>query len=413
MGDDLEMKIAVMGLGYVGVTSAALFAQSGHYVIGCDVKQPKVDAINQGQVAQLYEEGLSEIVRYQRNKKRLSATMDIKEAIDGSDIGFVCVGTPSKRDGSMEFKYLQRVCRDIGLCLKGRRTKYTVVIRSTMFPGSLDKIKKIIEDASGKKEGEVLKFDGFDLVTNPEFLREGSAVKDFYNPPYVCVGADPPDKANRVLKCYNKVNLESKRFVVHPDVAQMIKYANNSWHATKVTFANEIGAVCKALDIDSQKVMGLFCEDKQLNISPYYMMPGFAYGGSCLSKDTDALIREADRLRVQTPLLNAVPKSNNAHVNRAIQKIQSRNKKKIGFLGLAFKPGTDDQRSNPIFDVIRYFEKRGYDVKTWDTYRDDDDGSKMCDVLEQDIVVISSRDQNLLTMAQGMISSNKLINLQE
>lgn len=407
---NLEMRIAVMGLGYVGITSAALFAQSGHYVVGTDIKQGKVDAINQGRVGELYEEGLSSIVHTQRSRRRLRATMDIQDAITDSDIGYVCVGTPSKKNGEMEFKYLQRVCKDIGLCLKDKKTRYTVVIRSTMFPGSLNKIKKILEDASGKKEGELLKFDGFDLVTNPEFLREGTAVKDFYNPPYVVVGADPPDKAAKVLACYNKV--EAKRFIVHPDVAQMIKYANNSWHATKITFTNEISAICKAKGIDPGKVMGLFCEDKQLNISPYYMKPGFAYGGSCLSKDTDALIREADRLKVQTPLLNSVPKSNNAEITRGIKLIDSQKKKKLGFLGLSFKPGTDDRRSNPILKVIEHFERRGYDIKTWDPNEDENDGTKMTDCMDQEIVIVSSRDEQLLNMAKGMAKGN-VINLQE
>jgi len=400
---NLKMKIMVAGLGYVGVTTAALFAQSGHYVVGNDVKQPKVDAINQGQVAMLYEEGLVEIVRKQRSQRRLKATMDIKEAIDDTSIGFICVGTPSKRDGRMDFKYLQRVCRDIGLSIRDKKN-YTVVVRSTMFPGSLDKMREILEDASGKKDGE-----GFDLVTNPEFLREGSAIKDFYNPSYVVVGAKPKSKgANKVLKCYNEV--DANKFVVDPEVAQMIKYANNAWHATKVTFANEIGAISKACGVDGKAVMELFCRDGRLNLSPYYLMPGFAYGGSCLSKDTDALTREAGRLGVATPLLNAVPKSNDAQVVRAIKTIGATGKKKLGFLGLSFKQGTDDQRANRVLDLIRHFEKkRGYEVTTWDNH---DDEFPIEDVLNQEVIIISSRDKELVRIAKER-AKGEIINLQD
>lgn len=401
----------VAGLGYIGVVSLAAFAQSGHYVIGNDVKSGKVDAINQGRVGELYEAGLNDIIQVQKNKGRLRATMDIQEAVDNSDIGYICVGTPSKKNGNMEFKYLQRVCKDIGLCLKEREDDYTVVIRSTMFPGSLDKIQKIIENTSGKKEGE-----DFDLVTNPEFLREGSAIEDFFNPPYVVVGANPLEKSAKVLACYNKVNPAAKHFTVHPDIAQMIKYASNSFHALKVTFTNEISAICKAKDIDAMKVMELFCEDKQLNISPYYMKPGFAYGGSCLSKDTDVLIREADKLRVNTPLLNAIPRSNKAQIVRGIQRIEGeaskKAKKSLGFLGLSFKPGTDDRRSNPIFDVIRHFERGNYDIKTWDSNEDGDSGLNLEACIGQDIVIVSSMDQQLLTMAERM-APGKVINLQE
>jgi GDP-mannose 6-dehydrogenase len=351
------MRISIFGLGYVGAVTAACFAKIGHTVIGVDVVDYKINLINSGQ-APLEEKGLNDLISEQVKRGKLFATKDTQYAIKNSDISFICVGTPPQKDGSMDISFLERVCEEIGKALKDKKN-HTVVIRSTMFPGSLDILRKILEKYSGKKADI-----DFGLATNPEFLREGSAIKDFSNPPYIIVGSDNKELGKKVFDVYH--GIKSKKYLVKADLAQMMKYATNSWHAVKVTFANEIGAICKKTNIDAKKLMSIFCEDDQLNISSYYLKPGFAYGGSCLPKDTSALKNNAKKLGLKTPLINSVSESNFEHINRAVELIESKGKKKIGILGLTFKADTDDIRGNPLLYVLNKLFSKGYEINRCD-----------------------------------------------
>ena len=428
------MKVSIFGLGYVGVVCAACFAKLGHKITGVDVIDYKIDAINKGK-APLEEKGLNNLLKEQVYLNRLSATKNVKDAILNTDISFICVGTPPKKNGDLDLSILKTVCEEIGVVLK-EKNYHIIVIRSTMFPGSFEILKNILEKCSGKKQGR-----DFDLLTNPEFLREGSAIKDFFNPPYIIVGTDNKSAGKIVLNSYSKI--KTKKFLVKPDLAQMIKYANNSWHALKVTFANEIASICKEKNINSKKLMGLFCEDYQLNISPYYLTPGFAYGGSCLSKDTAALKNISQKLNLKTPVIDSISKSNMEQINRAIKLIVSKGKKKIGILGLTFKPNTDDIRGNPILFVINYLLNQKYNLKVFDSlidasnikkinnsYRKEifdlinrenlkdkiEDISRLFsdldDALNQDVIIISNRDKSLKKYLINLPKEKIIIDLQ-
>lgn len=390
------MKICVVGLGYVGAVSLACFHSMSHQVIGCDIKQHKVDSIKKG-IAPIKEKGLDDLM-----EGGLQATTDINKALDKSKIIFLCLGTPDKGDGTPDLKYLRRVCKNISLYMNKHKKEFTIVIRSTIFPGVYDKMKEVLERYSGKKEGT-----DFHLVLNPEFLREGTAIKDFFNPPYIILGTNSNKIAEQIFECYKEVT--GKRIVTEPNVAQMIKYVNNSWHALKVTFANEIGSICSKLNINSQELMDIFCCDKQLNLSSYYLSPGFAYGGSCLSKDTNALINKSETLKVKTPLLHSIPKSNDEHILRGLNRIANTRKRKIGFLGISFKAGTDDQRNNPVLDIIQLLKQ---DPKmNVEIYDEHIPGSDLNRVLNQDLIVVSARDKKLLKIAED--SGKVVINLQK
>ena len=429
------MRISVFGLGYVGCVSAACFTKLGHTVIGVDVVQYKVDAINSGK-APIQEKGLNELISLGMKKNKLSATTNTPEAIKNSDISFICVGTPPKKNGDLDLFALTSACEEIGLALR-EKEYHVVVIRSTMFPGSLDILTKILEKFSGKKCGK-----DFGLAVNPEFLREGSAIKDFFAPPFIVIGSDDKLAAEKAMSAYREI--KSKKFIVKADVAQMIKYASNSWHALKVSFANEIGSVCNEIGIDASKLMGLFTEDNQLNISSYYMKPGFAYGGSCLPKDLAALKNKAAELKINTPLINSISQSNLEHILRAVKLVKSLGKKKIGILGITFKADTDDLRGNPILYIINKLVNTGHDVKIYDpvigksnlkhiakSYRKevfdlinrenlkesvvDIEGlfHNSESVLKQDIIIISSRDESLKKYISKLTDNQVLIDLQK
>jgi GDP-mannose 6-dehydrogenase len=424
------MKISIFGLGYVGAVSAACFAKLGNKITGVDTVKYKVDMINSGK-SPLEEKDLSKLIIEQYSKKNIIATTDSRKAILETDISFICVGTPPKKNGDLDLTYLKRVAQEIGYILK-EKSYHIIVIRSTMFPGSLDIIKSAIEKSSGKKCGK-----DFDLAVNPEFLREGSAIKDFFNPPYVIVGCDNPKVGDKIIQCYKGVN--SKKYIVKPDLAQMIKYATNSWHGVKVDFANEIGSICKKLGIDGNKLMGLFCEDAQLNLSPYYLRPGFAYGGSCLPKDTSALKNKAKELGLRVPLINSISESNLEQIKRALELIESTGKKKIGVFGITFKADTDDIRGNPVLYLINSLKNKGYNIKIFDKLIDESDvelinqsyrkeihdlinlenlkekvssiSSLFSDknsVLNQDLIIISNRDKSLKSELKK-VSRNKII----
>jgi GDP-mannose 6-dehydrogenase len=355
MGTD----ISVFGLGYVGCVSAACFAREGHSVVGVDVSLAKVDMINEGK-ATIVEQGIAELVAEMRAANRLRATTDVREAVLASDISLVCVGTPSAPNGSLDLGYVERVCADIGTAMRDKPSRHTVVIRSTVLPGSTEGVAlPALERASG-----LVAHRDFGLSMNPEFLREGTSIRDFYDAPFTVVGAEDPATAEAVAQLYAGVGAPVHTVAIK--VAEMIKYACNCFHGLKVGFGNEIGNVCKALGVDSHEVMRIFCEDTKLNISPYYLKPGFAFGGSCLPKDLRAVSYRARQLDVPTPILEATLRSNELQVTRAFDMVQAAGSRRIGVLGLAFKAGTDDLRESPMVTLIERLIGKGAQVAIYD-----------------------------------------------
>jgi len=352
------MKVAIFGLGYVGTVCGACFARYGHEVMGVDVNPLKVQMIAQGQ-SPIVEPELDVLLAEAHRQGRLRATTEPKEAVDWADISLVCVGTPSNENGSLNLEYIYGVCRQIGEALRTKSDFHVVVIRSTVLPGTVDRCAQIIAEASGKQTGE-----GFAVASNPEFLREGSAIHDFMNPPFTLVGTRD-DRARELLReLYAPVGAEF--IAVEPRVAEMLKYVNNSFHALKVAFANEIGEICKAMGIDSHAVMELFMRDTKLNISTAYFRPGYAYGGSCLPKDLSALAYQAQQLDLPVPVLRNIQESNKRHIEFGIRLIQRTGKKKIGLLGLSFKEGTDDLRESPLVVLVETLLGKGYAIKIYD-----------------------------------------------
>jgi len=355
----MAISLSVFGLGYVGCVSAACFAKEGHSVVGVDVSQSKVDMINDGK-ATIVELGIAELVAEMRASGRLRATTDVNDAVANSSVSLVCVGTPSAPNGSLDLEYVERVCAQIGAAIRDKKGRHTVVIRSTVLPGSTEDLAlPALEKASGLRA-----HTDFGLAMNPEFLREGTSIKDFYDPPFTVVGAADPATAEAVAALY--VGLDAPLRVVAIRVAEMIKYACNSFHGLKVGFANEIGNICKALGVDSHEVMRIFCEDTKLNISPYYLKPGFAFGGSCLPKDLRAVTYRARQLDVPTPILEATLHSNDLQVTRAFDMVQAAGSRRIGVLGLAFKAGTDDLRESPMVTLIERLIGKGSQVSIYD-----------------------------------------------
>lgn len=353
------MKISIFGLGYVGAVSAACFAKEGHDVVGVDVSQTKVDIINSGN-SPIIEEGINELIGQMVAEKRLRATADVNEAIADSDVSLVCVGTPSNDNGSLKLDYIKRVSQQIGEAISEKNARHIVVMRSTMLPGTIESlVKPTLEVYSGKKAGK-----DFDVCINPEFLREGTSIKDFYAPPFTLIGADSEDAAEILKRLYSKI--DAPLYTTSVKAAEMVKYSCNCFHGLKVSFANEIGNICKELGIDSHEVMEVFCKDTKLNLSPYYLKSGFAFGGSCLPKDLRALQYKAKELDVKVPVLEAALASNLLQIERAVQMIVKTGKKKIGVLGFAFKAGTDDLRESPVVTVIERLIGKGYDIKLYD-----------------------------------------------
>lgn len=352
------MKISIFGLGYVGCVSLGCLAQNGFEVIGIDVNPVKVDLINKG-LPTIIEKDIDRIIQEQHNAGRISATNDYKNAILESDVSIICVGTPSTEKGSLNLDYIYQTAKQIGEALKGKGKFHIVVIRSTVLPGTNQKVGEIIAQTSGSNRNL-----DFAVVSNPEFLREGSAVEDYYHPPFTLIGTDNSVAAKVMRDIYAKVKGE----FVQSDIktAELIKYVNNSYHALKVTFANEIGNICKKLGIDSHEVMRLFCLDRQLNISPYYFKPGFAYGGSCLPKDLKALKTMAHENGLASPVLQSIESSNQEHIKVACGMIKAKGKNKVGILGVAFKDGTDDLRYSPILNVIQELMKAGVEIMAHD-----------------------------------------------
>ena len=353
------MTISVFGLGYVGCVAAASLARSGHTVLGVDINPEKVALVTAGR-SPVIEPGLDDVVRDVVKAGRLHATADAQAAVAGSDMSIVCVGTPSHRNGSLNLQYVESVCRDIGAALASRHDYHVVVVRSTVLPGTVEKhLVPLLEHHSGRKAGR-----DFGVAMNPEFLREGTALHDYARPPLIVIGEWDAPSGDAVHRLYDGCEAAVVRTTIQ--AAEMVKYASNAFHAVKVVFANELGNLCEAHGIDGQKLMEMFCQDRQLNISPAYLKPGFAFGGSCLPKDLRALLYRAKERDLECPLLNAATESNQQQIERGIQRIEETGRRKIGVLGLSFKAGTDDVRESPVVSLVETLVGRGYQVSIYD-----------------------------------------------
>ena len=353
------MRVSVFGLGYVGSVSAACFAEDGHDVVGVDVAPAKVAALNEGR-SPIVEKGLDDLIRENTASGRLRATTSTADAVRGTDLSLVCVGTPSRKNGSLDLTYLERVAEQIGEALRAKDDYHVVVIRSTVLPGTTHEVViPALERASGKTYGS-----GFGVSVNPEFLREGTAISDFRRPPLTLIGHNYRSDAEPTQALYSKVDAPIVTTTIR--TAEMIKYASNTWHALKVTFANEVGNLCKRLKIDSHEVMDIFCRDEKLNLSSYYMKPGFAFGGSCLPKDVRAMQYRAKEVDLEMPVIQSILASNQLQIQHAIDEIVETGKKRVGLLGFSFKAGTDDLRESPIVILAEALLGKGFSLCIYD-----------------------------------------------
>ncbi len=353
------MRVSIFGLGYVGAVSAACFAREGHSVIGVDVDPYKLGLIRQGR-APIVEENLEPLLQEAVRTGRLTVTDCAEEAAHQTDLSLICVGTPSKENGDLRTEFLERVATEIGDALRTKEGYHIVVIRSTILPGTAEEVVlPILEQRSGKRVNE-----GFGLCVNPEFLREGVAIRDFYDPPFTIIGSLKRDDAELVAQLY--AGVEAQLFITSIRAAEMIKYACNAFHAVKITFANELGMLCKAEGIDSHEVMRIFCADTKLNISPRYLTPGFAFGGSCLPKDLRALTYRARLHDLQLPMLEHVLPSNRMQIERVVKQVQQLRRRQVGLFGLSFKPGTDDLRESPLVELAERLIGKGYNLLIYD-----------------------------------------------
>jgi GDP-mannose 6-dehydrogenase len=353
------MKVSVFGLGYVGSVSAASFAADGHEVVGVDVNADKVAAVNAGR-SPIVEPGLDQLLAKGVAERRVRATTGTAEAVQASEVSLVCVGTPSRKNGSLDLTYLERVCEQIGTALRDKPAYHVVVVRSTVLPGTThDVVIPALERASGKTYGEE-----FGVSVNPEFLREGTPLKDFRKPPLTLVGHNHAADASGTITLYQAIDAPLVSTSIR--VAEMIKYTSNAWHALKVCFANEIGTLCKRLDIDSHDVMDVFCRDEKLNISTYYLKPGFAFGGSCLPKDVRALQYRAKEVDVDLPVISSILPSNRLQIQHAFDQVMDTGRQRIGLLGFSFKAGTDDLRESPIVILAEALLGKGRSLCIYD-----------------------------------------------
>lgn len=353
------LRISIFGLGYVGTVSAACLAADGNQVLGVDPVPDKVDLINRGH-SPIVEAEIGEIIEETVAKGQLRATQDPFAAVHETDLSFVCVGTPSQSNGNLDLRYIRRICEQIGQALRTKDTKHTVVIRSTILPGTMRKVViPTLEEFSGKKAGE-----DFGICYNPEFLREGTAVRDFRYPPKTVFGEVNGESGDLLAALYERIDAPLIRTDLNN--AEMIKYVDNSWHALKIGFANEIGTLCDAFAVDAEEVMNIFCQDKKLNISPAYLKPGFAFGGSCLPKDLRALAYQAKMYDLQLPILNSVLPSNEVQIAHGVKLVIESGNTRVGVLGFSFKAGTDDLRESPVIEVIERLIGKGYDLRIYD-----------------------------------------------
>jgi GDP-mannose 6-dehydrogenase len=353
------LRVSIFGLGYVGTVSAGCLADEGHEVTGVDPVHNKVELINKGQ-SPIVEADIGDLIASTVKLGRLRATDNPTQAVRETELSFVCVGTPSQTNGNLDLRYIRRICEQIGEALKTKTSRHTVVIRSTILPGTMHKVViPTLEEFSGKKAGI-----DFGVCNNPEFLREGSAVKDFRYPPKTVIGELDAASGDMLATLYEK--LEAPLIRTNLEAAEMVKYVDNSWHALKIGFANEIGNICKSLNLDAHEVMKIFCQDRKLNISPAYLLPGFAFGGSCLPKDLRALSYQAKTLDLHLPILSSILPSNEMQIVRGLQLITGRGHLRVGILGFSFKAGTDDLRESPLIEIIERLIGKGYDLRIYD-----------------------------------------------
>jgi GDP-mannose 6-dehydrogenase len=359
VGKGKVLKVSIFGLGYVGTVSAGCLASDGHQVTGVDPVQAKVDLINNGR-SPIIEADINEMIASNVHAGRLRATCDPKDAIHETDLSLVCVGTPSQLNGNLDLKYIRRISEQIGEALKEKAGRHTVVIRSTILPGTMHKLViPTLEEFSGKKAGT-----GFGVCCNPEFLREGSAVKDYNAPPKTVIGELDKASGDLLSALYEK--LDAPLIRTDLKTSEMVKYVDNCWHALKIGFANEIGCLAKTFGIDSHEVMNIFCQDRKLNISTAYLSPGFAFGGSCLPKDLRALAYQGKTNDLELPILTSILPSNEKHVARGLRVIMEKGQRRVGVLGFSFKAGTDDLRESPVIEVIEQLIGKGYDLRIYD-----------------------------------------------
>ena len=353
------MKISIFGLGYVGTVSAGCLAAEGHQVLGVDPVPDKVDLINRGQ-SPIVEAEIGELIEKAVQTGCLRATSDPSEAIRETELSFICVGTPSQPNGNLDLAFIRRICEQIGAALQSKAGRHTIVIRSTVLPGTMmNMVIPILEAASGKRAGQ-----DFGIANNPEFMREGSAVKDFRCPPKTVIGELDRASGDLLAELYRQ--LPAPLIRTDLNTAEMIKYVDNCWHALKIGFANEIGNLCDSFGVDAEAVMNIFCQDKKLNISPAYLKPGFAFGGSCLPKDLRAISYQAKVHDLQLPILNAVLPSNEMQIARGVKLVMECGNPRVGVLGFSFKAGTDDLRESPTIEVIERLLGKGYDLRIYD-----------------------------------------------
>jgi GDP-mannose 6-dehydrogenase len=353
------MNIAIFGLGYVGAVSAACLSKAGHTVVGVDSNEGKADLINAGR-SPVVEKDVDGMIASAVAEGRLRATTDHRAAIRESELAIICVGTPSRGNGDLDLSHVGRVCQDMAEVLRDKGAFTAIVIRSTVLPGTLrNMVIPTLEGGSGKQAGR-----DFGIGFFPEFLRESTAVHDFYHPPKVVIAASD-DRTRAMLEALNQ-DIDAPVTRADFEVAEMVKYADNTWHALKVAFANEIGSVSKALNIDGGAVMDIFCQDTKLNISSSYLRPGFAFGGSCLPKDVRALTYKGRSLDLELPLINAIMPSNRSHIDRAMQMVLDHKERNVGVLGLSFKAGTDDLRESPIVELVERLLGKGHEIRIFD-----------------------------------------------
>jgi GDP-mannose 6-dehydrogenase len=355
----MKRNVSIFGLGYVGSVTAACLAHQGHTVVGVDSNAAKVDSLESGK-SPIIEKALDELISSARKESRLRATTDTASAILQSEISLICVGTPSQANGKLDLTHIKNVCREIGQVLRQDNKFRWVVLRSTVLPGTTENlVVPILEEASGKRAGV-----DFAVCYNPEFIREGTAVADFFEPPFTVLGASDDSHFSTLRDLYDGVH--GRVFETSLGGAEMVKYACNAFHALKVGFANELGTLSKTFGVDTQSVTEIFISDTRLNVSTAYLSPGFAFGGSCLPKDMRALLYRAKELDLHLPLLESVLPSNGQHIERAAEAVLRTKARKVGVLGLSFKAGTDDLRESPLVQLIKRLLGEGLEIRIWD-----------------------------------------------